>query len=57
MIIALLVIAAWPHILSLPIWFAKDGYRRMENQTRNATGHVTSALGVPATPPPRVRKR
>ena len=39
-VLALLVVCAWPHILALPIWFGKDAYRRMERQTRQAVSHV-----------------
>ncbi|TDL17733.1 hypothetical protein BD410DRAFT_729606 [Rickenella mellea] len=47
---ALLVVCAWPHILALPVWFGRDAYRRMENQTR-------AAASVVAGGPPRRRRR
>lgn len=46
---ALFVICAWPHILVLPVWFARDGARRMETHTRNFTTQVAAA--------PRRRRR
>jgi len=45
---ALSVIWAYPHLLCLPIWFAKDAYRRADNQVRGIVGTISA---------PRRRKR